>query len=888
MTTTSTSDGCGCGCCAGVGDQTPQRIVNRPGLREIGYRAGTYAQFRQSMIAGLTRSDRPALADLRTRDAGDLTMALIDAWAVTADVLTFYTERAANENYLGPATERRSVAGLVGLIGYRLGAGVAAQTTLAFSLDTSPGSPTTVPIATGAKVATLPGPGELPQTYETVEDLIAVADWNSLLVRQTLPRTPRDGDTTILLVGAATGVLRGDTLLLIGDGATAGTGFMTARVTEVVVDALRQRTTVAYGFAVGSLEGAADVRAYVLRQRAALFGFNAASPLLFAADVKTALGAQLESDDSEWSFAALTPSAVDLDALYEGVTTGSPVLLRVGDATVLAGIEGVRETGRTAYGISAKVTRLALDRTADELAAFGEGSTRETTVLLRADELTLADVPVTAPVFGATIELDTPVAVPELLPRPVLLRGRPARVRTAPEAEVFMDRDDGAQVLTTDADLVVRSIDAQPGDPSSWIVRVVDVDGVLGTIITAAANLVFLPPHPEDPVVGETALVEAVMGSVLLLAEPLTSVYHHEVELWGNVVTGTHGESVVDEVLGSGDAGRAYQRFTLRRAPLTQTQAATPSGAASTLRVFVNDVEWAEVPSLYGQGPRDRVFATATTDDGRTEVLFGDGVSGARPPTGTDNVRARYRSGTGLAGLAAVDQLSLLMTRPLGVRSVRNPFAATGAQDPQVGADAADNAPRTVLTLGRVVSLRDYADFASAVGGIGKAAATWTWDGVVRGVALTVAGVGGAAITPRGPLMDNLTAAVLTAGNRRVPLVIRPAEIGLFALKATLVLDPAYLPEPVLDAARAAIADHFSFARRDFGQVVSLGEVDQVLHAVRGVAGVLVERLHRSGELEIRHSLLAARALVPGAPPPAEGAEVLTVDLDRLDLGVAP
>ena len=140
-------------------DQTRRGSPNRPGLGEIGYRAGTYAQFRDSMIAGLTRRDRPALAGLRTRDPADFAMALIDAWAVAADVLTFYTERIANENYLGTATERRSVAGLVGLIGYRLGAGVAAETALAFTLDTSPGSPTAVPIPTGAKVQTPSRPG---------------------------------------------------------------------------------------------------------------------------------------------------------------------------------------------------------------------------------------------------------------------------------------------------------------------------------------------------------------------------------------------------------------------------------------------------------------------------------------------------------------------------------------------------------------------------------------------------------------------------------------------------------------------------------------------------------------------------------------------------------
>ena len=890
-----TADGCACDCCTGIADQTPARLVNRPGLSEIAYRAGRYATFLESMTAGLTRGDRPALAALRTRDPADFSIALIDAWAVAADVLTFYTERIANENYLGTATERRSVSGIVGLIGYRLGPGVAAQTALAFSLDTSPGSPTTVPITTGAKVQTLPGPGELPQTFETVEDLTALADWNLVQVRQTEPRMPRNGDTTVLLTGAATGVNRGDTLLFTAATATTSANFAVVRVTSVSPDAVQRRTAVTFAPALTDLDEGQPVRVHAMRQRAGLFGYNAASPLLFVEDVKTALGTLLNTGDTEWAFAALSASAVDLDAVYDGIAVGTPVLLRKGSATKLATIDALSETSRTAYGISAKVTRLDLSASDADLAEFGGTGTRETVLLLRAEELVLAEVPVTAAVLGEFVDLAAPLAVPEALPRPVVVRGRRARVRTAVEAEAVVTFDDGSPDLVAgSADLTVLAVEPDERDPGVWAVRVQVADGRIGTVTAAASAFVFLPGHADDPILGEAALVEQVGGSTLVLAEPLANVYDRftvggrSVEIWGNVATATHGESVVEEVLGSGNAARPFQRFTLRRPPLTYVQAPTASGRESTLRVFVNEVQWQEVPALFGHGPRDRVFVTTTTDDGRTVVQFGDGVSGARPPTGQDNIRAGYRAGTGLAGLAAADQLSLLMTRPLGVKGVRNPLAAGGAQDPQLAADAAGNAPRTVLTLDRIVSLRDYEDFAADVGGIGKAAATWTWDGVARGVILTVAGVGGATVEETGPLMANLTAAVLAAGDPRVPLVVRPAEVGLFALEASLVLDPAFVPESVVEAARSALLDHFSFARRGFGQIVSLGEVDQVLHAVRGVVGVLVTRLHRTGETAVRNPFLLARALVPGQAPAAEGAEVLTVDPDQILLGVAP
>jgi hypothetical protein len=118
-------------------------------------------------------------------------------------------------------------------------------------------------------------------------------------------------------------------------------------------------------------------------------------------------------------------------------------------------------------------------------------------------------------------------------------------------------------------------------------------------------------------------------------------------------------------------------------------------------------------------------------------------------------------------------------------------------------------------------------------------------------------------------------------------VVILPAELGLFTLEATLALDAAFVAGAVLDKARAALLGHFSFARRGFGQIVSLSEVDQMLHAVPGVLGVHVARLHRTGQTAFRHPFLSARSLVPGEPPTDVGAEVLTIGTDQIQLGVA-
>ena len=130
-----------CGCCAGRTAQTAPELSNRPGLTAIAYRVGTQAQFKQRMLARLSAAERAALAGLQTREDDDFAIALLDAWATVADVLTFYQERLANEAYLRTATERLSLVHLARTIGYELQPGVAASTSLAFTLEEAPGAP---------------------------------------------------------------------------------------------------------------------------------------------------------------------------------------------------------------------------------------------------------------------------------------------------------------------------------------------------------------------------------------------------------------------------------------------------------------------------------------------------------------------------------------------------------------------------------------------------------------------------------------------------------------------------------------------------------------------------------------------------------------------------
>jgi len=136
---------------------------------------------RQAICAGAKNGMPPPLAALNRDIHDDWAIALVHAWAVVTDVLSFYQERITNEGYLRTATEYRSILELARSIGYELRPGLAASTHLAFTVLTLKDEPPRrVLIPRGTAVQSIPPQGQLPQTFETSADLEARAEWNAL------------------------------------------------------------------------------------------------------------------------------------------------------------------------------------------------------------------------------------------------------------------------------------------------------------------------------------------------------------------------------------------------------------------------------------------------------------------------------------------------------------------------------------------------------------------------------------------------------------------------------------------------------------------------------------------------------------------------------------
>jgi hypothetical protein len=824
---------CSCGCCAGVAGRTPVEVQNRPGLSAVAYRVGVHSDFLASMIAALTSPDRPGLARLGTRDEDDFSIALLDAWAVAADVLAFYNERLVQESYLRTARERISLQELGKLIGYRLDPGVAAQTYLAFALEPPPAvpaattqdpgsappvTPSSVTLEAGLRVQSIPGPGEQPQTFETVEPVEARPEWNAIPASATLPHTFVLGDTTAFFEGVTLNLKPGDPILL------AGTDIPDERwdvrtLTAVTVDSAGGRTRVDWVPGLGSVSPHVDPAPvptpYVLRKRCDVFGHSAPDWLSLSADFRSnyVTGGSDRTKFPDWPNFVISNASgtcVDLDGSHPDVVAGSWVVLSKPTYRELWQVQEVTELNRAEFAISGKVTRLVL--TGGENYAFFSGEVRDVTVFAVSEELVLSEEPDPSDVAGGSVDVDADVSA--------LAPGRRLVVRGTTTGG-----DDHAE------DVVVKSV---APDGGKWR-------------ITFVADL-------AERYRRGTAIVHA------------------------NVALATHGETV-HELLGSGRASSAFQRFDLSHDPLTYVQSsADPTGKVDTLDVRVNDVSWSEAQTLFGAGARDRSYVVRTDEAGATYVEFGDGTNGSRLPTGVNNVRATYRKGLGAAGNVGAGTLAQLIDRPLGVKGASNPSAAAGGVDPEGEDDARASIPLGVRTLGRAVSLLDYEDFARAFSGVAKANAAVLPLRAGQTIVVTVSFEGGSRL-------DDLETALRTFGDPHVEVLVLDGATETFRIALKVAVDPAYEAASVLAGVESALRAAYSFDARSFVDPVFLSGVEAVAHGVAGVLAVDVDSLYTGATAGLSDRLLAQQPAVgPGGSAIPAGLLVLDpAPFDRLE-----
>ena len=756
---TSAGCGCGCGCAATGASICPCEDVHGPwwpynpsGLPQLSYRVGDFGAFRHELLRH--RSDEQVLTAWRPSAQGDLGLQVIDWFAIVADILTFYTERIANEAYLGTAVLPDSVQRLVALLGYRPRPGIGALATLA--VIASKAGPVILPDR--FQLSSKAQPGIDSQTFELTTGTtfnsptsVPVAPPDDLDTVPTLTGPPPDSPPGaaevpahkqlfvrggVLVKGRPSGLRVGDWLLLEPDGWSGADGSAAVlQITGFVLERDPHRRP--------------NTRILLTTPPAGLAGAQAGSYHLKRATRLNHL-VTVPSGSSPFS-----GSSVYLDATARWLKPNDPLLFSDGTNVELAQLNKYSETVWYANGSndtppkppSGSTTPIPLIVADLDVTVQGGGSLSSTYTDVSA-------VTIESGWSDVGTLLDTPVSQLAGLPSKLTLARAPAASAGVATTTLVQDSAGaGAAVTATPT----------PG-------------GADVTIAAADGN-----PIPD-------------------LAPPLQI-------LW-DLITVTRGKSVRGEQLGLGDATLPGQDFTLAKQPVTYLADGAPGspgasrsgdGYSSTIELIVDGRYWTEVPTLYGHRPDELIFATYEDSAARTHVVTGDGETGARLRTGAV-VTANYRIESG-ALTPPAGSLTQVNTPAFNLSAVKNPVPAGGGADPDPPAQLRTYAPRSVLIFGRAVSGDDYEAVAALAPGVTRAKAVWSWDpDEQRALVVVYVGDDSAAV-------DSARSALRDQADPNRPIVVRAATQVDIALDLTLEIDPSYVAIDVVSGVRSALLE---------------------------------------------------------------------------------
>ncbi|MCU1244865.1 MAG: putative baseplate assembly protein [Acidobacteria bacterium] len=809
--------------CPCQGFAHPAVIDNQPGLSLLRYRAGDFITFRHALL--LSRPGEVELAGWRPGAEGDLAVQLVEWWAVLADILTFYNERIITQAFLRTAESSAGVNALVRLLGYRPRPAIAAHGLVAALVSGNKA----VTLRKGFAIQSKPGPGKQPQIFETDTD-------TTLLPGGAIDVDPapdpallgtEDSRSTILLAGVVTSIKKGDRLLLRKRNWRGGSNeSAVAVVAEVRAESSprgKKNTRVVFdaALALGAPQ-AADWLLLRPTQTGRLFA-TASAPIAGSTVPPPAefdpSAVPAPPSPAQRLFSSAIASPFARAGVASPVTVPLPARSRfqgsfvVPDRTPLPFVQNILHLDGAASGIE-HGDALLMERPSDRLP-------RVALVLSRTQQVwyanaTLADHPELAPTTPEKV-VPFPVLHTVLTVTPALTAAdevtswngdRPLVKVSFGWSEVgTLIGTPKATLVSTNAATSLLTLAPPPALPTPLPAMLEDASGVgAGTTITALTA------------------GAATLGA--LSAPPLIA----PLRLLTNLVSVSRGKSVPSEILGSGDATVAGQELVLQKSPLTYLQRG--EGTASTLRIHVDGVEWLEVAGFYGQRADAHVFVTREDAAQKTHVLFGDGVNGARLPSGTNNIVASYRYGGGEEAPEAGALTIVLKPQP-GLRNILNPVAVFGGADPDPVAQVRRYAPQSALTFDRTVSASDYETMAAQAPGVRRAKAHWAFDGVQQRALVTVF-VGD---TPDAVTTARAAIAASNDPNRHFTVALATKLELSLSLRLRVSADRE--PETVMAQVRAAVGD------RDAGLlgtgVVRIGQVffdSQIVAACLAVAGV--------------------------------------------------
>jgi hypothetical protein len=343
----------------------------------------------------------------------------------------------------------------------------------------------------------------------------------------------------------------------------------------------------------------------------------------------------------------------------------------------------------------------------------------------------------------------------------------------------------------------------------------------------------------------------------------------------GNEADPLDAFDVAGEVLGISD-GLPQQSFVLSENQVVDDSIVVYVKTGSITQ------PWTRASHIADYGPQDSVYSVSIDADNYVYVTFGDGVSGAIPPS-TSVIKVEYTVGGGVVGNIPTSILDSIIKIPgltdsqtsaiASVISVDNTTIGSGGADPESNTQIRTNAPLALSSTNRAVSLKDYSDVALTTSGVGKAKAeadVWSSVNVYVGpeqsdtdsnlypLFTDVSGT----LTLNSVEWATLKAKVVESLQDRTQIgasvTISPPAYIKSAIGVSYTLASQAVQAQVETAIKNALTTAFSYNYASFGTIITPEEVESVVRSITGVYNARVTALYRLSGSSARNTLVGA------------------------------
>lgn len=671
----------------GISHDFPKKIENRPGLSSIKYRIGTYSVFREALLAQLDRA--PNLSHWTYRKGDDPGIALLEGSAILADILTFYQEQYINEAFLGTARWKQSIQDLVRLTGYRLAPGLGGMAAFAFEIKGD--APLTVAKLTRLKVQLQPA--DESAEFETVAELTAFNVLNCFSLFQPLQISSISSTTEELRIhdtDTPVSIVPKDRIFL-GLSTSLGLRNTTQVIAEQARTVLDDTLITFKGKLPSGLTGFAT--AFKLHRTFNHFGANSPGEII-SANGETVTTSTISFDRFFCETTAnetvdhvqriveppLGSFEIPLDSQVDDIVPGTWIIFEIdGTHHHPMKVETCRSITMRWGAFSGATTMLGL--------VFAES---------------LADASTRPDIFNQPIDIRT-ITIHEVAGRPFLVSGPKTPHSEEDNALYYYGKYEDYLSLLNRPLIFVK-------DDAVEEFSIISIETEEHPHNGNALRKLFLNRQLRE-------------GSSQFTPEDF-ALEKEAVKVFGNVVQARQGKLERETILGNGDCRQTFQTFKLPKGPLTyHAEAESSPPEQPLLEIYVGDHTWQRVDSLFGKKGDEMVYIVREDNEGTSWVQFGDGQTGARLPSGVDNVVARYRTGTGSCGKIKDDTSVQVLSKINRLKKTHLPGTLIGGAAAETGANARHAAPGKVQSLDRLVTLQDIEREALSISGVLKASA---------------------------------------------------------------------------------------------------------------------------------------------------------------------